>query len=178
MSGVGCTTTQVTLTGEHTARALEIAQRNAERYDNDGDLGRDDDEWMNSLFLGAKAEVVVETYFTDRGFDAQVVDDSQAQEHDAVVEGLTVEVKLRKLWNYRHPDLLLRYDEEPSADIYVMVEAERAPDGHTFEVTKWASQETVAVCMTDFREDRPRVPRGELRDIDTLGPILKLFWGD
>lgn len=170
---VGTSDSRVASTGDQLTRAREIAEVAIDRYENDNDRDRSDDEWRADVFEGARTEVAAEQYFRERGFDARIVDDDEEQAHDLVVEGLTVEVKLRRLWNRQDPDLLLRYDDNP--DIYVMVEARRTPTGKIFEVTKWASQTTVEENKIPFRPNRPQVEREHLDDIETLPPILKLF---
>ncbi|KTG08461.1 hypothetical protein AUR64_17410 [Haloprofundus marisrubri] len=168
--------TRATPTGEQIARAKARAEVAAERYANDGDLDRTDDEWRAHVFLGVRAEVAAEQFFRALGFDARIVDDDEEQAHDLEVEGLAVEVKLRRLWTFREPDMLLRFDDvdDPDADLFLMVEAEKTPHGHDLVVTKWANQQTVREHATGFREDRPRVPREHLSDVETLLPLLKL----
>ena len=175
---VGTQDSQIASTGEQLARARELAERAIERYSNDGDLDRTDDEWRANIFLGARAEVAAEQFFRDLGLDAHIVDDGDEQAHDIVVEGLTVEVKLRRLWTYYNPDLLLRFDEELSADLYLMVEADKTPNGHSLEVTKWATRQTVEENVTEFRENRPKVDREYLDDIDTLSEELESHLSD
>lgn len=175
---VGTQSNQIAPTGKQLIRARELAERAIERYSIDGDLNRTDDEWRANVFLGTRAEVAAEQFFRDLGFDAHIVDDGDEQDHDIEVEGLTVEVKLRRLWTYRNPDLLLRYDEELSADLYLMVEADKTPNGHSLEVTKWASQQTVEENVTGFRENRPKVDREYLDDIDTLSGDLESYLSD
>lgn len=174
---VGTQSDTVVLTGEQLVRARELAEAAIQRYENDRDLDRTDDEWRAHVFFGARTEVSAEHFFRALGFDARIVDDAEEQAHDLEVEGLAVEVKLRQLWRYREPDYLLRYDDvdDLDADLYLMVEAEKTPHGHVLTPTKWANQRDVREHATGFREDRPLVPRENLRDVETLLPILKLF---
>lgn len=158
-------------TPDQITRAKDRALIEIERWRNDHDLDRDDEDWRQHVFESKIAEIVAYDELARLGYDVEFVDDDDDTSHDLLVEGVvTVEVKLRRA-KYYAPDLILR-DWSPTADVFVMVEAEATPSWQQFNATKCASRSVVEDNMEPFRADRPLVPRAELADIGELPSLI------
>lgn len=171
------------VTRDQLKRAAPRAKAAIERWRNDGDLDRDEGDWRGSCFLGALAEVVAADRLPALTPGGRLVNDAESTSADIDIGGVAVDIKLRKLWQREEPDLFVRALSNPSADAYVMVEADWRDGRHHLALRGWVAQPEVwsygRLILTDESEhDKLLVNRDRLRPMETLPDRLDALRGD
>lgn len=168
-------------THDHILAAMQYAEDQG--YKNDGDLDRDDAEWRRDVFLGELAEQVAAAHLSDLGLSTRLVDEED-QKTDLDVCGVRVDVKMRKLWDRRDPDLIVRAATAPDADAYLLVELDsHEEDGYSANIAGWVANPEVyaygrSFCPPGSKHDKLLVHRRHLRPVETLADYLHVFRGD
>ncbi|MGB9932584.1 hypothetical protein [Haloarcula amylolytica] len=175
---IGCKS-QIEFSGEQYAEAIRHTK--SLNFQNDRDLGRTDDDHLQDQFLGYIAEIAGLERLKELGLEPRHVDESESYIYDIeIAQGVKVDVKSRKLWNFDNPDLLVR-DESEHADVYVMVELSDVENGgYSASVVGWVSKHEVFAYGEDFlpyvsKNDKQKIDRKYLRDMDTLADFLDAF---
>jgi hypothetical protein len=179
---VGTPDSSVVPTGEQYARAITYV-REQDDYQNDHDLGRSDADWSLDVFLGDLAEQVAASYLSELDLDVRLISDEEDPSVDIEVEGVAIDVKMRKLWERENPDLIVRAKRYPSADSYLMVELDRTATGYAANMAGWVSVQEVVAYGDEFlpgrsKHDKLLVDRSHLRDIKSLPDYLDRLGGD
>lgn len=162
-----------------TPNLLDSALRATERceYENDGDGGRDEDEWRRNVFYGNLAERVAYAWLHDEGIPVRLVSDTECSQMDLDLFGaFSVDVKLRYVANYPDPDLLVRRRTAvDSVDAYLMVELDDRGTKYCFNIVGFATAEDVEEKSEPFRYGSYRkrlVPREGLRPPEELPEMM------
>lgn len=85
----------------------------------DTDMNRDADTREVDALVGEIAERIAAKYLQSNGYS---VGPSTGYEHDLQVNRNMVEVKGRKTWDFRKPDLLVRTKFDLACDVYLQVD--------------------------------------------------------
>ncbi|WP_049923923.1 hypothetical protein [Halopiger djelfimassiliensis] len=162
---------------EQYADALDWVENCPHEYDPDGGM-RSPEEWELDVFLARLSEHFAVEWLESEGFDVRHVPDSETDAYDLIVDGYRVEVKFRKLWDYRGPDLLIRRRrEECEADAYLMVEMDRigGPASYNGWVTKCIDADEADALAEPYEEgshDKEKVSRDYLLPAGCLRAVL------
>lgn len=107
--------TKVTVTDDMRKKAIEHSDVSY----TDTDMNRNADTREVDALVGEVGERIAAEYLTSNGFS---VGPSTGYEHDLQVNGGMVEVKGRKTWDFRKPDLLVRTKFDLACDVYIQVD--------------------------------------------------------
>lgn len=160
----------------------EKARTNADTSHCDNDRGRSAEQHKIDAPVGYLSEKIAGKVLRQEGFDVQ---DPTDRDHDFLVNGSKVEVKGRKVWNYKNPDLLVRKTFGVACSAYVQVDLhtengnQLKPDLSNLShavVVGFASASDVHQHGESFlpgkKNDTDMVPRNCLRPIGALGSFL------
>lgn len=106
---------KITITDDLREKAIEHSDVSY----TDTDMNRTANTREVDALVGEVGERVAAEFFRNNGF---TVGPSTGYEHDLQVSGGMVEVKARKTWDFRKPDLLVRTKFDLKCDVYLQVD--------------------------------------------------------
>lgn len=161
-----------------------IAESSSTEYTDD-DMNRDATDKEEDAICGDLGELVANRYFNRQGYN---ISESRTPKTDLLLNGVPVEVKSRKTWNFSEPDLLIRTKFDLASDIYVQVDlftednARLKSDASNFSHAEFAGfvpKETVENDGEPFNQNYSAkknstliVDRSDLLDISRINEYL------
>lgn len=121
--GLPTVTTTVDVTSSHRNEAIS----NADIGHTDTDRGRTTSERKRHARIGQLGEVLVREAIKQT--DGLTFSESSDNKIDGYINNKSVEIKARKTWDYKNPDLLVRKNFDLAADFYIQVDLSTKGNG-------------------------------------------------